>query len=172
MQCTSHVYCKGDIGTACTSVVTEFRQKDGRHASQITLEVEYYTAVETEELLADLVGNFRKVQLFPEAPSTEDEEALSRNRQHSENQSKEAWSALQAAFGHHELFGRSFLLDQTEGAFDRIISQLNQWTQLLQWPEEAKDGRYSISVDDEEDCAENISLFMQDKFWPFTKIMR
>ncbi|KIX92369.1 uncharacterized protein Z520_11977 [Fonsecaea multimorphosa CBS 102226] len=162
----------GDIGTACTSVVTEFRQKDGRHASQITLEVEYYTEAEIEELLADLVGNFRKVELLPKAPSTEDEEALPRNRQHSENQSKEAWSALQAAFGHHELFGRSFLLDQTEGAFDRIVSQLNQWTQLLQWPEEAKDGRYSISVDDEDECAENISLFMQDKFWPFTKIMR
>ena len=140
--------------------MTEFRQKDDRHASQITLEVEYYTEAETKELLADLVGNFRKVQLFPEAPCTEDKEALPRDKQHSENQSKEAWSALQAAFGHHQLFGKSFLLDQSEGAFDRIMSQLNKWTQLLQWPEKAKDGKYSISVDDEEDCAENISVFM------------
>ena len=168
----SHAYCKGDIGSACTSVVTEFRQKNDRHTSQITLEVEYYTAVETEELLADLVVNFRKVQLLPKAKSAEDKEALPRDEQHAENQSNEAWSALQAAFGHHQLFGRPFLLDQSAGALDRITSQLNQWSQLLQWPAEAEDGKYSIAADDEEDCAAKISLFMQDKFWPFTKIMR
>ncbi|KEF59256.1 uncharacterized protein A1O9_04100 [Exophiala aquamarina CBS 119918] len=162
----------GDIGSACTSVVTEFRQKDSRHTAQITLEVEYYTAAETEELLADMVGNFRKVQLLPKAQGTEEREALPRDKQHSENQSEEAWSALEAAFGHHEAFGRSFLLDQSERAHDRIVSQLNQWTKLLHWPEEAKDGRYSVMADSEENCTAKIHHFMQNEFWPFTKIMR
>lgn len=152
--------------------MTELRQKDQRHKSKITLEVEYYTEAETQELLADLVKDFRTAQLLPEAPSAEDLQAAPRNEDLVEARSNEAWSALEAAFGHHKLFGRSFLLDRSSGALDRITSQLVQWTQLLQWPSEARDGRFSIAANGEDDCVSKISLLMQDKFWPFTKIIR
>lgn len=88
-----------------------------------------------------------------------------------EREAEHAWSALEAAFGHHAGFGREMLTDQSRDV-SLIVAQLVQWSQELKWPEGDIEGMWVTTAADADECSEKTSIFMHNKFWPFTKIMR
>jgi hypothetical protein len=89
-----------------------------------------------------------------------------------QRESEQAWSALEAAFKHQKLFKKEFLSDVSEGALEKVTDQLIQWTQDLDWPEGGNDGMWKSTADTAEECCGKTTIFMQDRFWPFTKIIR
>ncbi|TLD06663.1 uncharacterized protein PgNI_08716 [Pyricularia grisea] len=181
----------GDIGSACTSVVTEYREKKpaphGAGASDqapITLEVEYLSGIEIKEMVTELLWSYR--QLF--LPAVESDTTSDADYARYMRESEQAWSALEAAFGHRREFKRAMLQDMAEGSLERITEMLVGWTEDIEWP--SGDETAGYNGDDEvtgnepshlvwrstaataEECCEKTSLFMQDRYWPFTKIIR
>ncbi|EAQ83066.1 hypothetical protein CHGG_10884 [Chaetomium globosum CBS 148.51] len=157
----------GDIGSACTSVVTEYRQKTREHTAPITIEVEHLSAQAIEDVIGELVWNYRQLYLpriVAEGPSGSDYARCQR-------ESDQAWSAMEAAFGHHQAFTEEMLQDMSEGALERVTEKLVAWSRELEWPGGA-DGFWRSTAENAEECVEKTSVFMQDRYWPFTKVIR
>ena len=160
---------QGDIGAACTSVVTEFRPKKVDQDAPITMEVEYLSPIEREELLEELIWSFRRKYL----PDAEDDDVIESEYAKMQRESAEAWSSLEAAFSHHEGFSKDWLTeDMTEEGLAIVTGQIIQWSHELNWPASADSGKWTSTADTADECYEKTSVFMQDQFWPFTKIIR
>ncbi|XEV04523.1 hypothetical protein FSHL1_009810 [Fusarium sambucinum] len=158
----------GDIGSACTSVVTEYRQKKVEHTEPITIDVEYLSAPEIRELIKELLWSYR--QLF--LPGVESDETSEQDYNRYMRESEHAWSALHAAFKHKRQFTQRMAQDMSEGALERITDQLIKWTEEIEWPAGGADGFWTSTAQTADECVEQTKFFMQDKFWPFTKIIR
>ncbi|KAM0549484.1 hypothetical protein ACHAPJ_009300 [Fusarium lateritium] len=158
----------GDIGSACTSVVTEYRQKKAEHTDPITIEVEYLSAPGVRELIKELLWSYR--QLF--LPGVESSETSEQDYNRYMRESEQAWSALHAAFKHKRQFTQKYAQDMSDGASERITDQLIEWARQTEWPRGGADGFWTSTAQTAEECVEHTKLFMQDKFWPFTKIIR
>ncbi|CEI60224.1 unnamed protein product [Fusarium venenatum] len=158
----------GDIGSACTSVVTEYRQKKAEHTEPITIDVEYLSTPEIRELIKELLWSYR--QLF--LPGVESDKTSEQDYNNYMRESEQAWSALHAAFKHKRQFTQRMAQDMSEGALERITDQLIKWTEEIEWPAGGVDGFWTSTAQTADECVEQTKFFMQDKFWPFTKIIR
>ncbi|KAJ4122799.1 hypothetical protein NW768_010244 [Fusarium equiseti] len=158
----------GDSGQACTSVITEYRQMRLRHTAPITIEVAYLSAPEIRDLIQELLWSYR--QLF--LPSVESEETSEQDYNRFMRESEQACSALHAAFKHKRQFTQSFAQDMSNGALERITEQLVDWASEIEWPTGGRDGLWISTAQTADGCVEKTKLFMQDRFWPFTKIIR
>ncbi|TVY75935.1 hypothetical protein LSUE1_G004583, partial [Lachnellula suecica] len=158
----------GDIGAACTSVVTEYRQKTAAHTSPITIEVEYLSIVEIENLIKELLWNYRQLYL----PGVEEDSTDPKDYARFQRESEQAWSALEAGFQHQKGFNKQLIGDMTDGGLEKATEKLIRWARDLDWPDGEASGLWKATADDAEECCEMTSVFMQDRFWPFTKIIR
>ena len=158
------------MGSACTSVVTEYRQKSAEHSAPITVEVEHLSSSEIDELIKELVWNYRKLYL----PGVEDDTVSAEEYQQYQRESDLAWNTLEAAFKHRREFKQDLLRDMSDGAVDRIVGQLISWTEDLEWPEGNgnANGVWKSTAQTAEECCEKTTAFMGDRLWPFTKIIR
>ncbi|EXJ86047.1 hypothetical protein A1O1_06416 [Capronia coronata CBS 617.96] len=168
----------GDIGEACTSVVTEYRLKTQEQQAPITIEVEYLSKQEIEQHLEELTWSYRNLFLVKqanEAGSLRDEQGRQtlsdKDYERIEREAEHAWSALEAAFGHHAGFGREMLTDRSQDV-PSIVAKLARWSQELEWPEGDQEGFWTTTATDADECCEKTSIFMNNRFWPFTKIIR
>ncbi|RDW87518.1 hypothetical protein BP5796_03212 [Coleophoma crateriformis] len=157
----------GDIGTACTSVVTEYRQKTRDQQAPITIEVEYLSKSEIEEVVKELLWNYRQIFL----PDVEDDEIDTKEYARCMRESELAWSALEAGFKHQRSFNKELLRDMSEEGLAKATDQLIQWAHDIEWPDGGT-GTWRSTADTAEECCNKTSIFMQDRFWPFTKIIR
>ncbi|KFZ06243.1 hypothetical protein V501_07587 [Pseudogymnoascus sp. VKM F-4519 (FW-2642)] len=159
----------GDIGAACTSVVTEYRQKTTDHLAPITIEVEYLSIGEIEDLIKELVWNYRQMYL----PHTEGDSVSENEYATMQRESEQAWSSLEAGFSHQPSFNKAMLInDISEAGLSIANSQLVQWAYELNWPDSGENGKWTSTADTADECCEKTSVFMEDRFWPFTKIIR
>lgn len=148
-------------------MVTEYRQTTREHTALITIEVEHLSPQAIQDVIHELVWNYRQLYLpriVAEGPSGTDYPRCQR-------ESDQAWSALEAAFGHHRAFTEEMLQDMSDGALERVTAQLVAWSREIEWPGGA-DGFWRSTADSAEECVEKTSVFMQDRYWPFTKIIR
>jgi DNA repair exonuclease SbcCD nuclease subunit len=134
----------------------------------ITIEVDYLSGREIEELIKELVWNYRQIFL----PEIEEDKVDARDYARYQRESEQAWSALEAGFKHQREFKKEFVSDMSEGALDRVTNRLIQWTRDIEWPESETAGRWTSTAQNAEECYEKTSTFMRDRFWPFTKIIR
>ncbi|CAG9981490.1 unnamed protein product [Clonostachys byssicola] len=158
----------GDVGSACTSVVTEYRLKEPQHMAPITLEVEYMSKYEMEEVLSELLWSYRLLYL----PNVQSNKTSTKVYERYTRESAQAWSALEAAFKHKSEFNESFLLDMSDGAIDRIESQLITWSREIEWPAGGANGIWRSTAVTPRECCEKTDIFMSNRYWPFTKIIR
>ncbi|RDL37034.1 Uncharacterized protein BP5553_04467 [Venustampulla echinocandica] len=159
----------GDIGAACTSVVTEYRQKTAIHVAPITIEVEYLSMSEIEDLIKELIWNYRRIYL----PHSEGENVTENEYTMMQRVSEQAWSSLEAGFSHQREFSKDLLInDMSEAGLAIANNQLVQWAHELNWPDSGESGKWTSTADTADECCEKTSVFMQDRFWPFTKIIR
>ncbi|TEY79928.1 hypothetical protein BOTCAL_0040g00200 [Botryotinia calthae] len=159
-----------DGGSACTSVVTEYRQRKSSTLEPFSIEVEYLSKPERQEMVEELFWSYR--QLFLPDSDNEGNKLDSDEQQRIERESAVAWSALEAVFSQQEEFSINFMSDKSEGAFGRIKSQLLEWMQKMEFPAGDESGLWTASAHTSDECQELTSVFMEDKLWPFTKIIR
>ncbi|PQE31814.1 tat pathway signal sequence protein [Rutstroemia sp. NJR-2017a WRK4] len=157
-----------DNGSACTSVAMEYRQKKPSHTAPFTIEAEYLSSTELEELIEELLWSFRK----PFIPYSEKDEPSKEEYENNEKESDLAWSALETAFGHKDSFSREFLSNMTEGASAKITKQLLKWSKEIEWPDDGESGFWEDTAETIDECSEKTSVFMENRLWPFTKIIR
>ncbi|KAI9739990.1 MAG: hypothetical protein M1818_005046 [Claussenomyces sp. TS43310] len=155
---------EGDIGTACTCVVTEHREKRKEHTARITVVVEHLSPAEIEGLMKELLWSFRRLFL----PNAEESQVDAEDYARYQHESHQAWSALNAAFKHQDIFSKEFLAETSEGALKSITDQLILWIQELEWPG-GDNELWTSTAETAEEHGEQTNLFMQDRFWPFTK---
>ncbi|KAK3306258.1 uncharacterized protein B0T15DRAFT_396538 [Chaetomium strumarium] len=158
----------GDIGSACTSVVTEYWQKTREHTAPITIEVEHLSGSATEDVIKELLWSYRQLYL----PGVEDEGTSAEDYARYQRESAQAWSALEAAFKHKPEFKEEMLRDMSEGAMERLTEQLIGWSREIEWPDGTGDGVWRSTANTAEECARKTAVFMQDRYWPFTKVIR
>lgn len=133
------------------------------------MEVEYLSTSEMEELIKELLWSFRRMYL----PNAEDDGIAESEYARMLRESGEAWSSLEAAFSHQKAFNKNFLMqDMSEAGLAVATAQLVQWSHELDWPAGTDSGKWTSTADTADECYEKTSIFMQDKFWPFTKIIR
>ncbi|OBT85494.1 hypothetical protein VE02_07345 [Pseudogymnoascus sp. 03VT05] len=159
----------GDMGAACTSVVTKYRLRKSNHKAPITIEAEYLSMSEIEDLIKEVLWSCRRIHLL----DAQDDDISENERANLKRESNQAWSSLEAAFGHHEGFSKGWLTkDMTEEGLAIVTDQITQWAQEIDWPAGANSGKWTSAADTADECCEKISVSMQDQFWPFTKIIR
>lgn len=149
-------------------MVTEYRYREPRHTAPITIEVEYLDREGIEEMITELLWSYRSLY-HPdfESPTTSAEEY-----ERVQRESSEAWSALEAAFGHQSELKEHRFRDQSPGSSERLQRQLIAWSQDIQWPSGSSGGRYTDAVQTAQDCCRSTAIFMSDRYWPFTKVIR
>jgi hypothetical protein len=149
-------------------VVTEYRQKTREHTSPITIEVEYLSEREIEDLIKEQLWNYRQIFL----PGVEEDTVDPKDYARFQRESEQAWSALEAGFKHQREFNKNLLSDMTEGGLEKATAKLVQWAHELEWPDGDRSGLWKATADTAEECCDMTSVFMEDRFWPFTKIIR
>jgi len=174
MSSTDDAIIQGDIGSACTAVATEYRQRRPEQAAfPITIEVEFLTLPEIEEMIKELLWSYR--QLF--LPGVESEATSEADYACYVRESELAWSALEAAFQHRIEFKREMLQDMSDGALSRLERTLVSWMADVRWPTgidtaDAKPGFWTETAETAKECCLKTGLFAQDRYWPFTKVIR
>ena len=138
------------------------------HTAPITINVEYLSKAEIADTIKELVWNYRQVFL----PGAQSDEAYAGDDARFVRESEQAWCVLEAAFKHEGQFSKEMLQDMSEGALERIQDQLISWTDDIAWPDGGSSGFWTSSATTPEECSEKTSIFMQDRYWPFTKIIR
>lgn len=119
-------------------------------------------------MIQELLWSYRQLYL----PGVESDETSEQDYNRYMRESEQAWSALHAAFKHKRQFTKKFAQDMSNGALERITGQLIEWAQEIEWPAGGVDGFWTSTAQTADECVEHTKLFMQDKFWPFTKIIR
>lgn len=156
------------MSSACTTVVTEYRQMDLGQAQRIKIEVEYLSEMASKEHIKELLWSFRRSIFLPDVS----EGSLSATGYTKDEESKQAWLTLSAAFGSEEGFNHNFLCDQSDRAFERITDQLVQWSKNIPWPSGSTDGKWTTYAETADECFEYTRPFVRDRLWPFTRIIR
>ncbi|KAI9807921.1 MAG: hypothetical protein M1825_005227 [Sarcosagium campestre] len=160
----------GDVGAACTSLVTEYRPRTQAQKENFTIEVDFMTQAEIDEQLEDLLSSHRYPYFCEHDRNSAEQKAKI------EEKSKLAWSSLDAAFGDRADLTESFLQDDADGAFDRILERLKDWSDDIEWPgqgeEGSSEGTWLSTANTAEECQQKTSAFMKDRLWPFTKVVR
>jgi len=156
---------QGDQGSAVTSFVTEYRHRSKQHKDAFTMEVEYFNETEIDEQLHELLWSYR--QFFTIEKETD---VNARDYEQMERESALAMATLRGVFGSRAETEPNFL--QAKDAFESILSQLKGLARAIQWPEGAKDGKWSSTAETAEQCHDQTGAFMKEGLWPFTKIVR
>lgn len=105
-------------------------------------------------------------------PNMEDDVADNKEYMRIQRESEQAWSALEAAFKHQRQFKKELLSDMSEEGLQKATDRLLQWAHEINWPKGGKPGMWTSSANTAEECCEKTSIFMQDRYWPFMKIIR
>lgn len=105
-------------------------------------------------------------------PEVEEDKVDAKDYARLQRESEQAWSALEAGFKHQRSFNKQLLSDMAEGGLAKATDQLIQWAHELEWPDGGNSGMWKGTANTAEECCEMTSEFMQDRFWPFTKIIR
>lgn len=119
-------------------------------------------------MVEELLWSFR--QLFLPRLDTE-QEIDSEEQKRIERESTVAKSALESVFHQQKGFSVDFLSDNSEGASERIKIQLLEWIKNIEFPADDS-GLWKASADTSDECQELTSAFLEDRLWPFTKMIR
>lgn len=137
-------------------------------AASIAIEVEYLSQPEIEDHVKELLWSYRQFYL----PDVESDSTPATEYESYMRESGQAWSALEAAFKHQPNFKQDMLQDMSEGAEERIESLLIAWSREINWPVSRKAGFWKSTANSAEESRQQTSRFLQDRYWPFTKVIR
>lgn len=145
----------------------EFRWLAEPSTAPFKVEMHFCNQSESDELIKELVRSYRGIHLL----QLDGDEISASECEEVERRHEVAWSALSAAFGHHRQL-KSLCDKKTENANDEVVAQLSTWFADLQWPSGSQNGRWESPFESANDCLNMTSNLMEDRFWPFIKIIR
>ncbi|KAL8864708.1 MAG: hypothetical protein Q9198_009693, partial [Flavoplaca austrocitrina] len=160
---------KDDHGSAVTSFVTEYHRRSLRHEAPFTIEVEYCNEAEINEQLHELLVSYRELYQPGIEKELENNEQL---YQEIEKKSTVAASTLQSIFPDHPEVTPNQMKDQSERAFERILQNLKRLASLIEWPADAKNGRWTATAASAAECHDKVAYFMKKGLWPLTNVVR
>ncbi|KAJ5557173.1 hypothetical protein N7494_001088 [Penicillium frequentans] len=164
-------------GTACTSVVIEFRYVSNSNPQPYTLEAFFMNSEEIRELLEELLRSFRLYHCessFNDIGSIDEKESLM-------DAADRAEGTLKSLFESQPDWGLDFLRDESEGAEKTILVKLEGWAlaEVSRRPGSHDSLVYTVISDDLKGCIEQLDYLAADShtgggpvFWPFTKLLR
>ena len=158
-----------DHGSAVTSFVTEYHRRSFRHEAPFTIEVEYCNEVEIHEQLHELLVSYRELYQPGIEKELENNEQL---YQEIEKKSTVAASTLQSIFPDHPEATPNRMKDQSDGAFEQILENLKRLASLIEWPADAKNGRWTATAASAAECHDKVAYFMKKGLWPLTNVVR
>jgi hypothetical protein len=167
-----------DTGSACTSVPVEYHQKREGQMSPYEITVEYSTGIALEEIVTNMAWSSRLFLLQGAKEASQNLHGEESDLDECQKESLVAQEGLMSAFGHLQGFSVEFLLDMSDGAGDRVTEQCIKWVHAIEWPTggwtttENGSTVWHSAVNTVEECAEKTGIFMKDKFWPFTKVIK
>ena len=108
------------------------------------MEAEYLSIGEIEDLIKEVLWSYRRMYL----PDAEDGDISESDHARMERESEEAWSSLEAAFGHHKGFSKDWLTkDMSEEGLAMVTGQIIQWAHEIDWPAGANSGKWTSTAD-------------------------
>ncbi|KAJ5632677.1 hypothetical protein N7490_009016 [Penicillium lividum] len=164
-------------GTACTSVVTEFRYIDDGHPGPYTIEALFMNPEEITELLEELLRSYRVYRCdssFRDLSSAEEREKL-------RDTATSAEETLQSLFNNQPGWNLEFLQDETKGAEKVILAKLKKWAEIAVSlrPGDHDSLVYTTVAKNLDRCKERIDDLVADTredggpaLWPFIRLLR
>ncbi|KAJ5263281.1 hypothetical protein N7478_010886 [Penicillium angulare] len=113
----------GGGGSACTSMVTEFRSANDNDLHAYTIEVHFMASDDIRELLEELLRSFRVYY----CESLNQEITSAEERAKCEVEADNAWTALDSIFHDQHELTQEFLLGEGSAAWEAIINKLQKW---------------------------------------------
>ncbi|KAH8590098.1 hypothetical protein B0O99DRAFT_635601 [Bisporella sp. PMI_857] len=155
-------------GSACTTIVTEYRKKRESDTAAYTVEIERIGNPEMEGLLQQSVLDYRRYHLLdrddPEGPDKTEIEQL-------RVKAELAWNTLIAAFVDRD--GCTEVLFQNTGiSTDEITQMVLGWKNQIIWPAGLDSSAAILTADSAPDCADQIEKLLKKLMWPFIKVVR
>lgn len=152
--------------------MTEYRYSLPNHTAPFTIEAIHCKRDEIPEYLKALLYSYR--DFFNLSPKDETTQSDTENTEkyRMEKASKLALSTLQGIFPNQEESKPEYLEDNTEGAFERILTRLRSLANSLNWPDEDEYGNWSSTAITVADCREKVERFMASGIWPLTELVR
>lgn len=132
------------------------------------MEVEYLDTNQMKEHLRELLWNYRRIY----RPDINFETLGDAEYKQLEAASNTAWSTLHTAFRHERGFSAAFVQNMAEGSDESILDQLLTWADLIAWPHGSDPGFWTTTALTVDACSDATRPFMEDQFWPFTKMIR
>lgn len=146
-------------------MVTEYRHKRDSDQSSYTLEVDRLDDREIEELLRQLVVDYRQYHL--RAADTFDDVVEAEL----EKKARLAWDTLKAAFGGRAECTELFLRD-VESDVDHVQREILRWKNELRWPAGFNAHGTIIGCATPAACQARVEEYLAGSLWPFIKVMR
>jgi len=123
---------------------------------------------EIEGLLRQSVTDYRRYHLLGQNGS---ERSSSDEEEHLQVKAKLAWDTLVAAFGHHE--GCTEILFKNAGIpNEELTSMVLGWQNEIIWPAGFHTSATLRTADNVSDCVARIGEFLEERLWPFIKVVR
>ena len=156
-----------DAGLAVTSVVTEYHSRTSRHTAPFTVEAEHLTIDEIKGTIDELVVDF--AQFYH--PEMKEDNVSAKDFRASEHKSKVAEDTIKAAFDDHPTLV-ALLEDRSDEWHARLREELTKWSEDFEWPESESASLWTATAITSEECREAVGGWMEDKLWPFIKVVR
>src|ERR1700761_5226018 len=185
-------------GSACTSIVTEFRQPKQNQNAPILIEIERFSNDGIAEIVEQAVIDYRRFAYInkKQSEATESNGDTKTTESNRDTKATEAtkvtevtededdeefatlkkdaelgWSILEAAFGDREDFSEEFIKGESIFATKQITQTLLKWVEESVWP--ATQGITRIeTANNAEECSDKTSNIMEGRLWPFIRIIR
>jgi hypothetical protein len=146
-------------------MVTEYRHRRDSDQSNYTLEVDRLDDHEIEELLRQVVVDYRQFHL--READTFDEVAEAEL----EKKARLAWDTLNTAFGGRVECTELFLRD-TQTDVDIVQQEVLRWKNELRWPPGFNAHGATIDCATAASCQARVEEYLAGSLWPFIKVIQ
>ncbi|ERF68129.1 hypothetical protein EPUS_06941 [Endocarpon pusillum Z07020] len=164
-------------GKAVTAFPTEYRYREEHQEAKFVIKAECFTDSELDDHIQELLDEYRQPYMASAKELSEVEYKMAEDKSHAAKQ------VFETVFGNTEMFfhdtGDHYsdldlesMKDQSEGAYDRILPQLQHLSRTLKWPEDMADGLWEDKSATAVRVSELPQPWIDSGLWVFVKIAR
>ncbi|KAI4118167.1 MAG: hypothetical protein LQ345_001717 [Seirophora villosa] len=132
-----------------TDLAHKYRHRSAQHTAPFTVEAEYCDQDEFDNQLLELLVSYRELH---QPGLAKELEAKEQQYREIERKSEVAFSTLQSIFPDRAEVTNENLLDDGDGAFERIFDSLRRLAKKIEWPVGAADGKWAATAASSAEC--------------------
>lgn len=166
----SNINGQAGVGSACTSVAFEYRNKRDGDTAPYTVEIECMNEIEVEDLLQQCVLNYRRYHTqHLEEDQAQHHDAVA-ERSELKVKAEIAWDTLLSVFTDQHLSEAYFKNPNLPN--EDLIAMVLGWNEEKTWPPEFRNGTANFTNEEAGNFTERIGKYMPSWMWPFNKVVR